>query len=147
MIKASSIVLFFVALNVALYLVNQTQVIPSTESVQPIYTPDTISIAFLDVNPFTVGGSIAIVGVGILTGWLMGKVIYGASIAVLLFVADKLSGIVSWVFFGFPKFVAAWAAVSGDPTQVNIIAGAAYALMSVPFLWFLMGLVAQRPIE
>lgn len=135
-LTAYSIILFFVCLNVSLYLVNELQVIPF--GLEPYESPG-------DITTRLVGG-FAILTVGALIEVIAQNWLFGAA-ALVLFALDYLLPIFHWIFFGFPEFVTMVAAASGNAALIYTVTGALNALMAVVWFWFFMGFLTARYME
>lgn len=136
-VTAYSIILFFVCLNVSLYLVNELQVIPF--GLAPYESPDAISTRLV--------GGFAILTVTMLVSALLGRLVYGAAIGLVLFALDIMLPIFHWIFFGFPEFMTMVAATSGNPGLIYVVTGALNALMAVVWFWFFMSFLTARYME
>jgi len=137
-----TMVMFFIALNVSLYIINETGVItPSgTEAHQPIVSPTEVSGTLVDIS----GTSLLMAGVplviGTIIGWITRNIWAGGTLAIILFALDLLFPVVRWVLFGIPEFL----------TQIGVhysIVLGITALMSVVWFWFILGFIGQRQLE
>lgn len=140
-LTAFDILLFFVALNVAIYLINETAILPYWQQ-SPYETPTGIQgkLAIVDLSTGNLILSGVTLGVVTALGWITGHLIFGGTVAIFLAALNLVSGIVSWIIFGFPKFLAQM----GVP---DVVWGSLAAMMSVVWFWFFLGFLAQRPME
>jgi len=135
-VTAYSILLFFVCLNVSLYLLAETEVLPYY---QPAYeSPSDITTRLV--------GSLTILTVGALVAFVVGNWLVGAA-ALALFALNLLVPVFSWIFFGFPNFLTQLASATGDSALVLTVTGSMNALMAVVWFWFLIGFISQRTME
>lgn len=136
--SAYAVLLFFVCLNVSLFIISETEVLP--QYAEPYETPTDIRIRLV--------GSFTVLTVTIILSGIVGQWLVGVAVGLLLWVLDFFigtTGIISWIFLGFPEFIERAAMMSGaDLTFVYVITGATNALMAVVWFWFIMGLVSQR---
>lgn len=140
-VTAFSILLFFVCLNLSLYFINETQVLPNME--QPPYTaPEDMASRFIlvDVSAgnLLIGGSV--LAVGFIVGWITGRMIYGGTVAIILFAMDLLFPVVRWTLFGFPLFLNQLGVHYALTTVLS-------TLVSLVFFWFIIGFIGQRQME
>lgn len=138
---AYGIILFFICINVSLYMLNEFQVVGDFE--QPPYeTPTGIQDMLLNVDlsgeNLLMGGTI--IAVGIIFGFITGHLVYGGTIALILFALDLLLPVVRWVLFGFPVFLTQIGVDAVIVTSLNV-------LMAVVWFWFFLGFVGQRQLE
>lgn len=136
-VTAYSIILFFVSLNVSLYLIAETQVLPYYQ--QPYVSP-------ADMKITRTVGSLAILTIGMIVAALTRNWLFGAA-ALVLWALDYLIPIVHWVFFGFPEFMAQVAATTGDTAMLTAVTTSMNALMAVVWFWFMTGFISQRSME
>lgn len=140
-VTAFSILLFFVSLNLSLYFINETQILPYME--QPPYTsPEDIGshLVLVDVSAqnLLIGGSI--LAVGFVVGWITGRMIYGGTVAIILFAMDLLFPVVRWTLFGFPLFLNQLGVHYALTTIFSTV-------VSLVFFWFIIGFIGQRQME
>lgn len=140
-VTAFTILLFFVCLNLSLYFINETQILPNME--QPPYTaPEDIGsrLILVDVSAqnLLLGGSI--LAVGFIVGWITGRMIYGGTVAIILFAMDLLFPVVRWTLFGFPLFLNQLGVHYALTTIISV-------LVSLVYFWFIIGFIGQRQME
>jgi hypothetical protein len=139
-VGAFGFIVFFVSLNVAIYLISQTQVLPYQQS--PYATPSTIqaNLLHLDLSAsnLMIGGTT--LSVLIILGFITGHLLFGGTVAIIIFAMDLLFPVLKWVILGVPSYMAE---MGVPPVIVAVVT----ALMSAVWLWFLLGFVAQRPLE
>jgi hypothetical protein len=138
-LTAYTIMLFFVCLNVAFYMMNQTAVLGSMQR-SPYSTPADITSMFISFNPngTTLLISGVLISVGII-GWLAGGFVFGASTAILLGLLNLILVPVQWVVGGFPQFLGS---IGVDPTIVTGIT----TLLAVVYFWFFLSFLSQREL-
>lgn len=147
--KAYSLILFFISLNLSLYLINETHVLPATPASESVTysSPTVIQTRFLNLTAIDIVSDVAIFSVPTILGWLTGNLAYGILLALVLLVLDRISGIIGWVFTGFPKFVEA-ATINIPNTGAAIaITSSVYGLMAFIWFWFFISLIGQRTVE
>ena len=135
------VILFFVCLNLALFMMNETALLG--ELSRPPYEEPTAIIEnlfYLDLSTNTLIMAGTSLVVSIIVGFIAGNMIYGGTVAIILFALNLLFPIVRWVLFGFPIFLAQ----IGVPTVVITVVN---VLMSVVWFWFILGIIAQRQLE
>lgn len=140
-LTAFGIILFFVCLNLSLYLINETSVLPSYQQ-SPYETPEGISgrLVHLDLSTSNLAIGTTLLAVFVVIGYITGHLLFGGTVAIILFAFDLLFPVAKWIVFGFPIFLAQM----GVPLVVYTTLT---ALFSVVWFWFLLGLVAQRQLE
>lgn len=145
-LTAFAILLFFVCLNVSLYLINETAILPYWKQ-SPYEEPSGIvgRLIHLDLSleNLAIGGTTLTVSA--ILGLITGHLIFGGTVAIILFAFDLFFPVVKWVVFGLPSFLGQML----DTTDVRVVAviSGLTALMSVVWFWFLLGFVAQRSLE
>lgn len=137
-VTAYSLVLFFVCLNLSLFLLNNTQVLPDYR-VSPFEEPEGIQAHLIS---FDISGSTLLMAGTALSVWviisaLTGNLIFGGTVALILFALTMLFPVVRWILYGFPIFLQQ----VGVPT---VIVTVIEALMAVVWFWFILGFVGQR---
>jgi hypothetical protein len=137
-----TLVLFFISINVSLYVINETGVITmqGTETIQPYVSPTEISgiLVYVDATSILMAGTALVVGT--ILSWLTSNIWVGGTLAVILFALDLLFPIVRWILFGFPVFLG----------QIGVHASiivSLTALMSAVWFWFVLGFIGQRNLE
>lgn len=128
-IGAFEILLFFVCLNLGCFILNEMDALPY--STQPTETPLSIR---------NVVASVGIISVGVVVGFLVGAIWQGAVIAVIIASLSLVLPIADWVFFGVVDLFDAL----GVPTVISTVI---QILVGTVWVWFLIGLVAQRYME
>lgn len=140
-LSALGLLLFFVALNVSLYVINETAILPYYKQ-SPYEEPQGIvnRLVHLDLSTqnLAIGG--AGLTVFVILGWITGHLLFGGTVAIVLFAMSLLFEPLKWLIFGFPTFL-------GQMGVPLIVYTPLTALMSVVFFWFLLGFVAQRQLE
>lgn len=136
-VTAYGTLLFFICLNLSLYLLNETSVLPNYEQ-SPYEEPAEIQSIFLNVSVGNVllmaGTSLTIVAIiKILTG----NFIFGGTVGLILFALQALFPAVQWILFGFPIFLGQ----IGVPFVITTII---QTLMAVVWAWFIIGFIGQR---
>lgn len=76
----------------------------------------------------------------IIIGYITGHLIFGGTVAIILFAFDLFIPVVKWVIFGLPTFMAQMGVPLVVYTSVT-------ALMSCVWFWFILSFVAQRQLE
>lgn len=135
---AYTLLLFFICLNLSLYLIHETQVFPSAAE-EPWESPDDIWSRF--------STSVGLLGVvAIVAVWTKNP--YLGIAGLTLWVADVFLPIVNWVFFGLPNFITA---VAGSCTtgaaELLLLANVIQALTGAVWFWFILGFLSQRVME
>jgi len=133
-VGAFEILLFFVCLNLSFYIIDYMDFLPY--SIQATETPTSINAQITG----RIGSSIAIMIGGVLCGLLVSALIQGAAIALVLAALNLLFPIFEWIFLGFPKFLTK----IGVPEPIYL---ALSVLIGLVWVWFLVGIVAQRYME
>ena len=137
-VTAYAILLFYVSLNISLYLVNQTQVLPYNVPAQR--TPFNMAQALL--------GGFLTMTIASIAAVLVGNLLIGAAAGLSLFAIQYLIGqdtVIHWVFYGFPAFINDAALASGvDATTVTLFTTVTMALASLPWFWFIMSYFGGR---
>lgn len=133
-IGAFELLLFFICINLSCYILNTIEVLPDTTLATE--TPQSINDQFA----LGIGGSIAIVMGGVIAGMMVSAVIQGAAIALIIAAISWLVPIADWIFLGFPKMLA----LIGLPEPIWL---AIQVLIGLVWVWFLIGIVAQRYME
>lgn len=133
-IGAFEIVLFFVCLNLSCWLMSEIQVIPF--ELEGIENPTSITSNF-EVQVFA---GITLVSGGILAGLLVGSVLVGAVVALTITAITFIVPTLLWVINGLPMMLV----MLGVPSIITTILG---VLISMVFMWFIVGLLAQRRLE
>ena len=137
-----TLILFFVALNVSLFIINETNVITSSDVAPPYTDPEGIPnlLISFDLTTETLLTGITIAGVGTLIGLIFGNLVNGGLLALVLFALNMLFPVVRWVVVGFPLFLLELGIHQAIVTGIT-------ALMAVVWFWFLLGMLGQRQME
>lgn len=135
-VTAYSIIFFFVSLNVSLYLIAETQVLPFY--LQPFEQPTDITNRLV--------GSLTVLTVGALVAFLVGNALIGIA-GLMLFILNLFLPVFRWIFFGLPEFLTILANTTENPALVLTVITATNSLMAVVWLWFFMGFLSQRVME
>jgi hypothetical protein len=137
-----TLILFFVALNVSLFIINETNVITSNDVAPPYTDPEEIPnlLISFDLTTETLLTGITIAGVGTLIGLIFGNLVNGGLLALVLFALNMLFPVVRWVVVGFPLFLLELGVHQAIVTGIT-------ALMAVVWFWFLLGMLGQRQME
>lgn len=140
-VTAFSLILFYVALNLSLYFVQATGVLPDV-SLPPVDTPTII------VNMLITG--LITMGIGSVMAFLFQNWIFGAAGLVLWALQFMLgqNNIVYWAFYGLPAFINSFAASSSlTSAQLTIFTNIVLALTSVVWFFFIMSLLTRGAIS
>lgn len=137
---AYGLMLFFISLNIGMYLMNQTAVLGSMQQ-SPYSTPTDIAAMFVsvDVSGTTLLISGALITAGIV-GWLAGGFVLGAATAVMLGVLNMILTPIRWIVGGFPQFLGS---IGVDASIVTALS----AMMAFIWFWFFIGFLSQRTLE
>ncbi len=131
------ILLFLVAVNGSLYLLNQLEVLPYYK--QGTYDPQQMQskLVAVDVslNSLALGG--IGLGMGIIGGLIAKNLLAGGTVGLILFAISVFLPIIKWALFGIPEFMLQM----GVPT---VFVAVVYALIAVPYVWFVLGFVSSR---
>lgn len=141
-VTAFSIILFFVCLNVALYIVHETQVLPFSQ--EPYEDPGDFTTT--GTISYRLAGSLTLLGVTAMVA-ILSKNTYIALAGLTIWVADIFFPVFHWILFGFPEFATRLAAASGSPSQVYVVTTAMNALVAAVWFWFILGFVSGRSME
>jgi hypothetical protein len=133
-ITAFSIILFFVCLNLSLYVINVTQLVGNV-GMSPYESPANILSMF---------STLIFIGVGTIVGWATGNLIFGGAIALIIGVCSYLFNVVNWVFNGTSLFLSK---IMGSSPQTDAIIMSLQVLMAVVWFWFILGFISQRQLE
>lgn len=128
-IGAFEILLFFICLNLGCYILNEMEALPIT--IQSTETPLSIR---------NVVASVGIITVGVVVGFLIGAIWQGAVIAIIIASLSLVLPMANWVFFGVVDLFDA----IGVPTVISTVI---QILVGTVWVWFLIGLIAQRYME
>jgi hypothetical protein len=72
--------------------------------------------------------------------YITGHLIFGGTVAIILFAMELFFPIVKWVVFGLPTFL--------QQMGVSIVIYESItALLALVWFWFILGFVAQRQLE
>lgn len=140
-ISAFSLILFFICLNLSIYLINANQVLTGVGK-SPYTDPTEISglVLGLDITGENLVLGVVTIGVGFAVGLLTGQLILGGTLALVLFAINLVIPILKWILFGFPIFLGQ----IGVPPSIVITLE---ALMSIVWFWFFLGFFSQRTVE
>lgn len=138
-VTAYGSLIFFICLNLSLFLLNETEMLPNYE-LSPYEEPEQIQSIFLNVSIGNIllmaGTSLTIVAIiKILTG----NFIFGGTVGLILFALQALFPAVQWILFGFPIFL-------GQIGVPYMITAVIQTLMAVVWAWFIIGFIGQRSI-
>lgn len=140
-ITAFGLIVFFVCMNVSLYVINETAILPYAK-INPYEEPSGITGRLVSVD--LSNGTLMIAGTGlvmaVIIGWATGNLLLGGMLGVILFGLSIFFPIVSWVVLGLPRFLAQM----GVPL---VIYTSLTALMSLIWFWFILSFIAQRQLE
>ena len=138
---AFGIILFFICLNVSLFMLNEAQVVG--DFVQPPYEePDDITgfLVFTDPTGTTLLTFTMELGAGVIFGLITGSLIAGGTVALVLAAITMFIPTARWVIFGFPVFLAQMQVPSFIVMTIEV-------LMAVVWFWFILGFIGQRQLE
>lgn len=137
-VTAYGSLLFFICINLSLYFLNTTQVLPNYRQ-SPYEEPTGIQeqLMFIDVSAASIIGAAGIIGVGFLIGAIMNRLVLGATMGLVIFVLTLLVPPIQWLLFGLPVFLSQLGVHIAFVTVIE-------TLMAVVWFWFLIGLLAQR---
>lgn len=140
-ISAFGLILFFVCLNISLYLISVFGVLPSFQQ-SPYETPENITtkLVHLDLSGGTLIIGIVAAGVGGLVSLITGHLLFGGTVALVFLALDIIFPLVRWIVFGLPEFMR-------QMGMAPELYGAVTALMALVWFWFIVGLIIQRPLE
>lgn len=133
-VGAFEILLFFICLNLSCYVLHEMDALP--ETIEAMETPESINQQFY----YSIGTSLAIIAGGTIAGLVVSAVIQGAAIALVVAALSWLVPILNWIFFGFSNMLS----LMGIPAPIWAIV---QVLIGVVWVWFLIGIVAQRYME
>jgi hypothetical protein len=140
-LTAFGILLFFICLNVSLYMINETAILPYWQQ-SPYEEPSGITgrLVHLDLTAenLVIGGTT--LSVLIIIGYITGHLIFGGTVAIILFAFDLFFPVIKWIIFGLPTFLSQM----GVPL---VVYSSLTALISAVWFWFLLGFIAQRQLE
>ncbi len=145
--SAKTIMIFVICLNVSLYFITASQVLPVSfvDEDNPdsfVTDPQNISTKFLYVDFST--GTIFLAGTGlifsVIIGWATRSLVLGGTLGVGIFALTLFSPVVSWILFGLPRFMN----MMGIPSYIS---AGVMAILVVPFFFTVLSFIAQRPIE
>jgi len=134
--KAFSVMVFLVCLNMSAFILNQSEAIPGTKE--------------LWINPFDVTNQFSLTVLGALTMGAIGggiiALIFRQNIfaigALLVFVISTMIPIVQWFLLGTPLMLAALL-----PSELSYLSAVIGAFFAITFFMFLMSILGQRQIE
>ena len=131
---AFEILLFFICLNLACGILHEMEILPV--SIEPVETVDSMNALFV----VRIGGGVALIAGGVFAGLLLGVLVQAATIAIVIAAINFLFPIFEWIFTGFPNLLLALGVPSIIYLSINVLIG-------VTWVWFLIGIVAQRYME
>lgn len=136
-----SMILFFVCLNLSLFLLNDQNVIGSAEY-EPYEDIDTLGGKIFDATPsiesILIGGGAFTVTT--IIGLVAGNLIYGAGVGLVLAALNIFFPMIRWAFNGFPLFLAQ----IGTPTIIVTVVSIG---MSLAWAWFILGILVGRDLR
>lgn len=136
------IILFFVSLNLSLYIINESDVLGSGDDIYQPYETPTGMLAFFpnaDVGAVLVSG-ITTLGVGGIVGAITGHLLLGTTVGLLLWAISLMFPTITWIIAGFPIFLQQM----GAPYWIYI---PLQVIMSVVWFWFILEFLGQRVWE
>lgn len=144
-----SLMLFFICLNLSVYLMNESQLLGDFY-IPPYEEPSNILSRLLTLNitgtDLLFGGTT--IAVGFIVSWISGKFIYGGTLALILFAIDLFVPMAKWILFGFPTFLNQIAEVeTGAAGSLAAISLVIQVLMSLVWFWLILGFIGQRQLE
>lgn len=146
-------IMFFLGINVSLALIRVSQVLPQGSGVNEYTQASDLSSLFfkVDLSANNIYIGVAVLSATAIFGWLIGRLLFGGIIALMLFVVDLLTPIVSWVFLGIPKFIQnILDTVPTDATttaSLQVIMFGITAFIAAVWFWFFLGIFVSRPLE
>jgi hypothetical protein len=137
-VTAYGTLVFFICLNLSLYFLNTTQVLPNYR-ISPFEDPTGIQgqMTFIDISAASLIGGLGVIGVGFLIGAMLGRLVLGATLGLIVFTLTLLGPPIQWILFGFPTFLAQIGVHFAIVTLIE-------TLMAVVWFWFLLGFIGQR---
>lgn len=137
-VTAYGTLIFFICINLSLYLLNTTQVLPNYQ-VSPYEDPEGITdqLIFIDLSATNVIGGLGIIGVGTIIGFILKRLVLGATLGLIVFTLTLLVPPIQWILFGFPIFLGQLGVHIAIVTIIE-------TLMAVVWFWFLLGFIGQR---
>lgn len=152
-LTAFAIIVFFIAMNISLGIIQISRVLPQDKTIPTTTAPQDITTMLIHVDLSTgnliIGG--AALAVGAFLGWFMGNLILGGTVAIIFFGLDLFIPIGKWVIFGLPSFIGDMVGTAGaDATTTATLSAITFgltALMAAVWFWFFLGLIMQRPLE
>lgn len=136
-VTAFSLLLFYVCLNISIYLVAETEVLPYY--IPPHESPENMLIV-------TMIGAISFMTVTGIVSSIIGNWLFGAA-SLTVWAISYILPIFKWVFWGFPEFLIMIAYTTENPALVLTVVTSVNALMAVVWFGFFMGFVSQRSID
>ena len=133
---AFAIVMFFVCLNVSLYIIKETQLLPYY--VEPYEDPSEFVTR--------IATSLGILGSGALVAAITRNPWTGV-VAISAWVGSILMPFFNWALFGFANFMGSMAALTENPALVLVVINGVQAMMAVVWFWFLLSMISQRYVE
>jgi len=132
------LILFFISLNVSLYLMREFEVFGSL-TFAPYEEPAAIQVLFLKLNvsDLMIGG--VVIGAGTIVGLFTGQLVYAWTLGLILLALNLLLPAVRWVLFGLPEFLSQ----IGVPAPIILVGD---ALMAFVWFWFLLNFIGQKSL-
>lgn len=136
-----TLMLFFVCLNLSLFVINESNVLGSGDVYAPYESPTGMLTLFpsITIEGLLVSGltSLGVTGIiGVVTGHLL----LGTTVGLLLFALQLVFPLLRWIIAGFPTFLTQ----IGTPYWIVI---PVQVLLSVVWFWFILELLGQRQWE
>lgn len=142
-VTAYSLIMFYVVLNISLYVVAATEVFPDA-SIPAIEDVGGTGLYMRLV------GSFLTLGLGALISALTQNWLFGAAALVLWALQFFLGSgsIFHWVFYGLPNFLTVSMAAAGvDASALGIFSSLILAITSVVWFWFIASFASGRVME
>jgi hypothetical protein len=135
-----SIMMFYILLNICLFLLNALAVLPASSRIEPMDDPLSITGKLAHISGTDIAIGVVTISLGFIVGWLLKRIFLGGTIGVILFALDLLSPVAGWILYGFPRFL--------EMIGVNsfLVLGL-QAILAVPWFWFFIELFSQREFD
>lgn len=136
-VTAYALLVFFVSLNLSLYLLNETEVLPDYRQSayeEPAGMIDIFGTLTLESLLMVAGTSLTVGG---LLALFTGNLALAGTVGLILMALQMVFRIVRWILFGFPIFL-------GQLGIPSVIVLTIEVLMAVVWGWFIIGFVGQR---
>lgn len=119
--------LLFICMNLSFWIITTSQVLPTQ---QPAYSdPQAIIIMF----------TVSVTVWAIFT-WITGHLIFGGTVALIVFGLGLFLPPIQWLIAGLPTYL-------GEIGISNIVIVPVSVLVTFTIFWFLAGLFVQRPLQ